>query len=66
MAKFIAYPVDLECPACKRKGEADAREFLDGDRYTLACLTNSFVLLKWAYDPGMAWVMCPCGADFNA
>jgi hypothetical protein len=66
MAKFITYPVDLQCPACKRRGEAEAREFLGDPRYTLACLTNQFVLLKASDRPETAWVLCPCGADFNA
>ena len=66
MAKFIMYPVDLKCPVCKKKGEADAHENLGGGRYTLVCLTDGFVLMSGSKTPGKAVVLCPCGAEFNA
>jgi hypothetical protein len=66
MAKFIMYPVDLKCPACKRKGEADAQEFYGGGRYTLTCVTDGFVLMNGSRIVGNAIILCPCGAEFNA
>ena len=54
------------CPECGRTGEADAQEFMAGGRYTLTCLTDSFVLIGTSKTPDMALVLCPCGAEFNA
>jgi hypothetical protein len=66
MARFIVYPVDLKCPACEKKGEADAHENLGGGRYTLTCVTDGFVVMNGSKALGKALVLCPCGTEFHA
>ena len=66
MYQILIFPVDLKCPACKRRGVADAEHFTAEGRYTLTDLSDSFTMLMGSRTPGKAVVLCPCGADFHA
>jgi hypothetical protein len=67
MALVVTYPVDLECPRCRRTGEGDATETMGlVDRYTVLPVSGGFAMVHSSAIPETAIVRCQCGFEFYA